>query len=87
MPQSKYQPLVAQGARLGNLLAFMRGENLIAVVPRFSMTASGDWGDTQLSLPRGVWKNRFTGAVVHGAIGPAELFGVFPVALLVREGA
>ncbi len=57
MPQSKYQPLVAQGSRLGNLLAFMRGENLIAVVPRFSMTASGGWGDTQLPLPRGVWKN------------------------------
>ena len=51
--QSKYQPLVAQGAHLGNLLAFRRGENLIAVVPRFNMTVSGDWGDTRLPLPRG----------------------------------
>jgi len=87
MPQSKYQPLVAQGSRLGNLLAFMRGENLIAVVPRFSMTANGGWGDTQLSLPRGVWKNEFTDAPVQGAVGPGELFVGFPVALLVREGA
>ena len=50
--QPSYQPLVAQGAHLGNLLAFRRGENLIAVVPRFSMTRSGEWGDTRLPLPR-----------------------------------
>ena len=31
--QSKYQPLVAQGAHLARLLAFRRGDNLIAVVP------------------------------------------------------
>jgi len=51
------------------------------------MTANGGWGDTQLSLPRGVWKNEFTDAPVQGAVGPGELFVGFPVALLVREGA
>ncbi|MDP9013971.1 MAG: malto-oligosyltrehalose synthase [Pseudomonadota bacterium] len=83
--QSKYQPLVAQGAHLGNLLAFRRGENLIAVVPRFTMTVSGDWGDTRLPLPRGTWKNLFTGALLQGAVGPQDLFFAFPVALLIRE--
>ena len=62
LPQSRYQPLVAQGTHLGNLLAFRRGDNLIAVVPRFSMTVDGDWGDTRLPLPRGVWMNAFTDA-------------------------
>jgi (1->4)-alpha-D-glucan 1-alpha-D-glucosylmutase len=85
--QSKYQPLVAQGAHLGNLLAFRRGENLIAVVPRFTMTVSGDWGDTRLPLPRGTWKNRFTGALLQGAASPLELFDAFPVALFSREEA
>jgi (1->4)-alpha-D-glucan 1-alpha-D-glucosylmutase len=85
--QSKYQPLVAQGAHLGNLLAFRRGENLIAVVPRFTMTVSGEWGDTRLSLPRGTWKNRFTGALLQGAVSPPELFDAFPVALFSREEA
>jgi (1->4)-alpha-D-glucan 1-alpha-D-glucosylmutase len=85
--QSRYHPLVAQGAHLGNLLAFRRGENLIAVVPRFSMTLAGDWSDTQLRLPRGVWKNWFSGAQTQGAIAPAELFDEFPVALLIREDA
>jgi (1->4)-alpha-D-glucan 1-alpha-D-glucosylmutase len=83
--RSKYQPLVAQGAHLGNVLAFRRGENLIAVVPRFTMSVHGDWGDTRLPLPGGSWKNCFTEAVVQGAAGPAELFDDFPVALLIRE--
>jgi (1->4)-alpha-D-glucan 1-alpha-D-glucosylmutase len=85
MPQSRYQPLVAQGAHLGNLLGFMRGENLIALVPRFSMTVNGDWGDTRLPLPRGVWVNAFTDARLQGGVGPADLFGAFPVALLTRD--
>jgi (1->4)-alpha-D-glucan 1-alpha-D-glucosylmutase len=85
--RSKYQPLVAQGAHLGNVLAFRRGENLIAVVPRFTMTVSGGWGDTRLPLPRGTWRNRFTDTVVQGTVGPADLFDAFPVALLVREEA
>lgn len=83
--QSKYQPLVAQGAHLGNLLAFRRGENLIAVVPRFSMTVNGDWSDTRLPLPRSTWKNCFTDAEFEGCVRPEELFGAFPVALLSRE--
>ena len=82
---SKYQPLVAQGAHLGNVLAFRRGENLIAVVPRFTMSVQGGWGDTRLPLPRGNWKNCFTEEVVSDSVGPADLFAGFPVALLIRE--
>jgi (1->4)-alpha-D-glucan 1-alpha-D-glucosylmutase len=87
LPTSGYQPLVGQGARLGNLLAFQRGENLIAVVPRFTMTVNGDWGDTLLPLPRGVWVNTFTDARLQGGASPADLFGTFPVALLTRDPA
>ncbi len=85
--QSKYQPLVAQGTHLGRLLAFRRGENLIAVVPRFTMTLGGDWGDTRLPLPGGSWRNCFTGAVMQREVTPDALFEAFPVALLVRERA
>jgi (1->4)-alpha-D-glucan 1-alpha-D-glucosylmutase len=83
--ESKYQPLVAQGAHLGNVLGFRRGENLIAVVPRFTMTVAGEWGDTRLPLPRGTWNNYFTGASLQGAVSPGELFDQFPVALLNRS--
>jgi len=82
---SKYQPLVAQGSRLGNLFAFRRGEHLIGVVPRLTMTAGKDWGDTHLTLPSGTWVDVFTANRMNGAIAPAALFGDFPVALLIRE--
>jgi (1->4)-alpha-D-glucan 1-alpha-D-glucosylmutase len=83
--ESKYQPLVAQGSHLGRLLAFRRGENLIAVVPRFTMTLAGEWGDTRLPLPGGVYRNYFTDEIVEREVSPAALFQWFPVALLIRE--
>ncbi|MDP9010370.1 MAG: malto-oligosyltrehalose synthase [Pseudomonadota bacterium] len=83
--ESKYQPLVAQGTHLGRLLAFRRGENLIAVVPRFTMTLAGEWGDTRLPLPGGAWRNCFTEQLIQREVSPAELFQLFPVALLIRD--
>ena len=83
--QSRYQPLVAQGAHLGRLLAFRRGENLIAVVPRFTLTLGGAWADTRLPLPGGAWRNCFTDSVVEREVTPDVLFKSFPVALLIRE--
>jgi (1->4)-alpha-D-glucan 1-alpha-D-glucosylmutase len=84
---SKYQPLVAQGSHLARMLAFRRGENLITVVPRFTLTLAGEWGDTRLPLPGGAWRNAFTGDVIQRDIAPAELFAAFPVALLIRDAA
>jgi (1->4)-alpha-D-glucan 1-alpha-D-glucosylmutase len=84
---AKYQPLVAQGSHLGRLLAFRRGENLIAVVPRFTMALSGEWGDTRLPLPGGSWRNCLTGESVQREVTPTALFASFPVALLIRDAA
>ncbi len=83
--QSRYQPLVAQGSHLGRLLAFRRGENLIAVVPRFTQSLAGEWGDTRLPLPGGVWRNIFADEPVQREVSPAGLFSSFPVALLCRD--
>jgi (1->4)-alpha-D-glucan 1-alpha-D-glucosylmutase len=85
--QSKYQPLVAQGTHLARLLAFRRGENLIAAVPRFTLTLAGEWNDTRLPLPGGTWRNCFTDALLQREATPNSLFGEFPVALLIREPA
>jgi (1->4)-alpha-D-glucan 1-alpha-D-glucosylmutase len=84
---SKYQPLVAQGSHLARLLAFRRGENLIAVVPRFTLTLGGEWGDTRLPLPGGAWHNTFTGEIIQREVAPADLFAGFPVALLTRDAS
>ncbi len=82
---SKYQPLVAQGSHLGRLLAFRRGENLIAAVPRFTLTLAGDWADTRLPLPGGLWRNCFTDEMIQREVAPDALFASFPVALLIRD--
>jgi (1->4)-alpha-D-glucan 1-alpha-D-glucosylmutase len=84
-PTSQYQPLIAHGTRLGNLLAFRRGDQLLAVVPRFTLTVGGEWGDTCLPLPSGGWRNAFTGASHSGTATPNALFDGFPVAVLLRE--
>jgi (1->4)-alpha-D-glucan 1-alpha-D-glucosylmutase len=83
-PGSRYQPLVAQGMHLGRLLAYQRGDDLIAVVPRFTLSLNHGWEDTSLNLPKGRWRNEFTGAELSGTVAPDLLFGAFPVALLNR---
>jgi (1->4)-alpha-D-glucan 1-alpha-D-glucosylmutase len=84
-PDSKYQPLVAQGVHLGNMLAFRRGDNLIAVVPRLTLSMGEDWGDTRLPLPSGAWTNVFTDQKHEAVVAPAQLFDNFPVALLKKH--
>ena len=74
--------LVAQGAHLGNLFAFRRGKNLIAVVPRLTLSLANQWEDTRLPLPGGTWQNIFTQETLSGSATANELFRTFPVALL-----
>jgi (1->4)-alpha-D-glucan 1-alpha-D-glucosylmutase len=69
------------------MLAFQRGENLIAVVPRFSMSLRDGWQDTLLPLPQGAWNNALTGETLRGEVPAEDLFRRYPVALLLRTGA
>jgi (1->4)-alpha-D-glucan 1-alpha-D-glucosylmutase len=80
-----YQPIVAQGSRLGHLFGFLRGGEVLTLVPRFLHTLRGDWGNTLVPLPPGTWKNWLTGATLQGDVVPAELFRDFPVAALVLQ--
>ncbi len=82
---SRYQPLAAQGAHMGNLLAFRRGENLIAVVPRLTLSIANQWEDTRLPLPGGVWRHIFTLQELSSSVTAGELFSGFPVALLLKQ--
>jgi len=80
-----HQPLSARGSKLGHLLIYQRGGEVLVAVPRFTLTLGGNWGDTAIGLPPGVWKNIFTESAHAGEVTPAELFSNFPVALLTRE--
>jgi (1->4)-alpha-D-glucan 1-alpha-D-glucosylmutase len=85
-PESGYRPLKATGAKKTHVIAYLRGDNVVTVVPRLTVTLAGKWGNTALALPRGQWTNRLSGRTIQG--GSVALDGLlhdFPVALLVRE--
>ena len=84
--QAVIEPIRARGARREHVVAFMRGDSVIAIVPRLAAKLAGDWRDTEIELPSGDWTNHLTGERLRR--GPARLAGLmrrFPVALLARE--
>jgi (1->4)-alpha-D-glucan 1-alpha-D-glucosylmutase len=84
--KAAYVPVIADGAQSERVVAFLRGENVITVAPRWSHGAA-EWGDTTVAVPDGNWVNQLTGKkIAGGKVGLRDLLGEFPVALLAREG-
>ncbi len=84
---SSYTPVPGTGPKKENVIAFLRGEDIAVVVPRWPHALGGRWINTSITLPKGEWVNRMTSGRVHG--GQVKLQAVlegFPVALLTREG-
>jgi len=87
--RSWYQPLLADGARAGHVVAYARGEHgasagVVTVAVRLAHSVHGDWADTSLEIPGGTWRNALTGdGITGGRVGLGELLHEFPVALLV----
>ncbi len=79
-----YQPRSARGSRLGHIVTYQRGDDVVVVVPRFTLSVQDDWADTVVTLPQGNWTNAFSGQTFTGEVSPAEMFKSFPTALLVR---
>lgn len=83
--EAAYVPVMAEGAQRERVIAYRRGEDVMAIVPRWSHEAEG-WGETAIAVPEGRWVNRMTGInVAGGKVRLAELLAEFPVALLVRN--
>ncbi len=85
-PSSGYRPLPAKGVEKKHVVAYMRGEQAVVVVPRLIMGFSRDWHDTRIDLPNGLWLNLFTHETVTGPqVMIADLLARFPVGLLIKE--
>jgi (1->4)-alpha-D-glucan 1-alpha-D-glucosylmutase len=89
-----YAPLHATGERREHVVAFLRGGQCLTVVPRLwaslphATTGAqwGEWGDTQLNLPRGNWRNCLEPTQqCSGEVALATLLQEAPLALLVKE--
>jgi (1->4)-alpha-D-glucan 1-alpha-D-glucosylmutase len=86
-PQAGIEPLEVRGARRDHVIAFIRGESVVTIVPRLVAKLGGDWRDTEVELPRDEWTNHMTVVRLGGGRTKlAELMQRFPVALLAREG-
>ncbi len=84
--EAGYRLLKATGTKKAHVIAYLRGDHVITVVPRLVITLAGVWGNTAVALPKGRWKNCLTDEVVSGGAVPIKgLLEMFPVALLVRE--
>jgi (1->4)-alpha-D-glucan 1-alpha-D-glucosylmutase len=83
---ASYTPLLAEGSKADHVIAFLRGDDAIAVVPRFMHLLGDNWSGTSIQLPAGAWTDRLSGEVHHGgSVRVSALFDKFPVALLVRD--
>jgi (1->4)-alpha-D-glucan 1-alpha-D-glucosylmutase len=84
--EAGYQPLRIAGKKAAHGIAYLRGNDVATIVPRWTARLSGRWDGTTVELPPGRWTNRLTGASLNsGAIEMGEILRNFPVALLVKD--
>lgn len=84
--EGSYQPLYAEGQKNQHVVAFIRAESFITIIPRLPIGLKNDWQDTVLALPSGTWIDIFTREQFKGEkTSVSTLLKLFPVALLAKE--
>lgn len=82
--EAPYKPLAAEGPQATHAVAYLRGDHVLTLAPRHTLTLNA-WHNTTLDLPPGTWRNRLTKERIEAGITPiGELLSNFPVALLTR---
>jgi (1->4)-alpha-D-glucan 1-alpha-D-glucosylmutase len=86
--RGSYRPLDVRGVASHHVVAFMRGDEVITLVPRLvvGLARRGGFRETRVELPPGRWIDELSGRVHRG--GSVELRALLspaPVALLVKE--
>jgi (1->4)-alpha-D-glucan 1-alpha-D-glucosylmutase len=86
-PSAGYRPLQPLGPDADRVVAFARGEHLVAVAPRlWRRLLSTGFADTELVLPAGSYRNLFDSDVRYsGKVALGAMLRRFPVALLLAE--
>ena len=83
--RDSYREIRASGTCSDNVLSYIRGKNLIVVVPRLLLKIKKQWKNTKLNLPKGEWINIFSEKTFpSGAISVENILKDFPVAVLKR---
>ncbi|KAD4060369.1 malto-oligosyltrehalose synthase [Arthrobacter yangruifuii] len=83
-----YVPVAVEGSAAEHLFGFDRG-GAVTLVTRLplGLERDGGWQDTAVVLAPGTYRDVITGATheSRGRLAAADVFGTYPVALLVRE--
>jgi (1->4)-alpha-D-glucan 1-alpha-D-glucosylmutase len=74
-----YEAVEVHGPDAARVIAFARGSEVIALVPRFSAKGVPD---AAVHLPPGRWRNVLTGGVHDGTVSFGEVCGDAPLAVL-----
>jgi len=83
--EAAYVPVMAEGSQRERVIAYRRGADVMAIVPRWSHETEG-WGETSIAVPEGRWVNCMTEMdVTGGKVRLDKLLAEFPVALLARN--
>jgi (1->4)-alpha-D-glucan 1-alpha-D-glucosylmutase len=86
LADAAYEPCEATGQKSDHVVAYLRGDSVLTLVPRFPYKLDDNWSATTVSIPRGQWINRLTGERYHGGrVRISTLLDQFPVALLTRD--
>jgi (1->4)-alpha-D-glucan 1-alpha-D-glucosylmutase len=81
-----YEPLTVTGPKAAHAIAYARGGDVVAVVPRLVLGLAADWAGTTVTLPEGRFEDVLDGGkrTSTGEVPLADLLGPFAVALLER---
>lgn len=83
-----YTPIVADGPAANHVIAFLRGTDVLVVVPRWTLKLDqSDCADTAIALPEGDWTDRLTDRTWSGTVTADALFAELPGALLEKARA
>ena len=83
---ASYRPLTVEGAKKEHLIAYLRGESVAVIAPRWNAKLNGNLASSTVQLPRGNWNHLLTGENFGGgSLRMQSLLQKFPVALLVRS--
>ena len=84
---SAYLPMPVEGPKKDYVVAYMRGDKVAVIAPRWNLKLGGNFGSTTVELHEGFWHHLLTGEEFEGGTLRAQkLLERFPVALLARGG-
>ncbi|NCB38923.1 MAG: malto-oligosyltrehalose synthase [Erysipelotrichia bacterium] len=81
-----YIPVEILGSYSENIVAYMRGEEVLVIVPLLRLELKNRWDNTRIILSDGKWQDIFSGNCFAGGSNKIkDLLRDFPVAVLIKS--